>query len=109
MVLSYFLFSVHKHLSISFILQNEYIHNLNWRHQSAHVTETLHEILTSNTFTDVTLISDDNIECHANRAVLSAYSSTFKTIFKKHDQYDPVIYLTGCEYQQMNQCLNTCI
>ena len=83
---------------------NTYTH-LKWMHQSTHVTGILHEFLNSNTFTDVTLVSDENIEYLAHRAVLSACSSTFKTIFKEHYQYDPVVYLTGCAYQEIESML----
>ena len=53
---------------------NTYTH-LKWMHQSTHVTGILHEFLNSNTFTDVTLVSDENIEYLAHKAVLAVQPS----------------------------------
>ena len=77
----------------------------NWMSSSTYVTEILQEFLNSNILTDVTLVSDDGIECYAHKAVLSACSTTFQTVLKDQGQNNPVIHLIGHAYQEIESML----
>ena len=55
----------------------------------------LHDLMTSNELTDVTLISEDNRQFKAHKVVLSASSTVFKSIINENYTTNPVIYLRG--------------
>ena len=74
-------------------------HNMAWESQSYsdHLKEMLQEMFTANSFTDVTLVTDDKKHIQAHRNILSASSPVFKDIFQadRKNQNHPVIYLRG--------------
>ena len=73
--------------------------NMAWESQSYsdHLKEMLQEMFTANSFTDVTLITDDKKHIQAHRNILSASSPVFKDIFQidRNKQNHSVIYLRG--------------
>ena len=73
--------------------------NMAWESQSYsdHLKEMLQEMFTANSFTDVTLVTDDKKHIQAHRNILSASSPVFKDIFQidRNKQNHSVIYLRG--------------
>ena len=65
------------------------------------------EMMSSDDFTDVTLVSDDNKSIKAHRNILSACSPFFRDILKiETDNSHPVvIYLTWIQYQEIETIL----
>ena len=69
--------------------------DLTWHKYTDHLREMLHDMMTSNELTDVTLVSEDNKQFKAHKVVLSASSTVFKSIISENYSTNPVIYLRG--------------
>ena len=69
--------------------------DLTWHTYTDHLREMLHDMMTSNELTDVTLVSEDKKKFKAHKIVLSASSSVFKSIINENYSTNPVIYLRG--------------
>ena len=85
---------------------NQAKYNMNWHTSSDHLSKTLKEMMTTNLFADVTLITEDKKHLKAHRHILSACSQFFKNILT----FDAVnnhseIYLTGIQYSDMESIL----
>ena len=74
-------------------------YNLTWPTYSESLRTMMHEIMMSEEFADVTLITDDKKLFKAHRNILSACSPFLKNIFQmdSHNSNHPVIYLRGIE------------
>ena len=85
--------------------QNKYA--LTWDTYPDHLREMMKEMMSSDDFTDVTLVSDDNKSIKAHRNILSACSPFFRDILKiETDNSHPVvIYLTWIQYQEIETIL----
>ena len=71
-----------------------------------HLREVMQEMMTSDDFTDVTLVSDDKQSLRAHRNVLSACSQVFKSIFQIEAKNNhPVLYLRGIKYEEMESII----
>merc|ERR1712189_165497 len=68
---------------------------LTWHTYTDHLREMLHDMMTSNELTDVTLVSEDKKHFKAHKVVLSASSKVFKSIISDNYSTNPVIYLRG--------------
>ena len=89
------------------MFQEDYF-NVSWETHSEHVKGMLHEMRTSNDFTDVTIICSDQIEVNAHRNILSAFSPTFRRILlldKCMNNNNPVIYLRGIQSEDIEPIL----
>ena len=63
----------------------------------------LQDMMSSDTFTDVTLICDDQKQLKVHKVILSAFSSVFKNIFTQNNL--PLIYLRGIDYSEMESII----
>ena len=79
--------------------------NISWKTYSDHLRNMLHDMISSNELTDVTLVSDDKRQMKAHKVVLSACSAVFKSIIKNIPQNSSVIYLRGIQHQEMESIL----
>ena len=71
-------------------------YTLTWHSYSNHLREALKEMMTTNEFSDVTLVTDDKQQIRAHRNILSACSPVFKNILQyDNNNTNPVIYLSG--------------
>ena len=63
----------------------------------------MQEMLTSDEFTDVTLVTDDKKTIKAHRNILSACSPVFKNILQMEitNNTHPIIYLRGIQYLEI--------
>ena len=84
---------------------NQEKYNLNWATYSDHLKEMLHDMMTSEELSDVTLICDDKIQFKAHKIVLSSCSSVFKNIIKNLPEKNSGIYLRGIQHQEMESIL----
>ena len=66
----------------------------------------MREMMTSDDFTDVTLVTDDKKTIKAHRNILSACSPVFKNILQMEINHsNPVIYLRGIQYSEIESLL----
>ena len=59
---------------------NQDMFNLKWYTYTDHLREMLHDMMSSNELTDVTLVTEDKKLFRAHKVVLSASSPVFKSI-----------------------------
>ena len=79
--------------------------NLTWDTYVDHLKEMLHNMMTSNELTDVTLVSEDKKHFKAHKVVLSASSSVFKSIINENSISSPIIYLRGIQSFEIESIL----
>ena len=85
---------------------SEQKYNLSWQSYTDHLRAMMHDMMTSDPFTDVTLVTDDKKSVKAHRNILSACSPVFKYIFSMEaDHNHPVIYLRGIKYSEVETIL----
>merc|ERR1719318_2455492 len=58
-----------------------------------------------NTFSDVTLVSDDQIQFHAHKFVLSACSPVLKDLLVSNIHPHPLLYLRGVSHKQLKSLI----
>ena len=81
-------------------------HSLTWHSYSDHLMNIMQEMLGSDDFKDVTLVSDDKQSIKAHRNILSTCSPVFKSILQMEGQNNhPVIYLKGIKYSEIEAIL----
>ena len=79
--------------------------NLTWHSYTDHLKEMLHDMMSSNELTDVTLVSEDKKHFKAHKVVLSACSPVFKTIISDSMMSNPIIYLMGIQSLEIESIL----
>ena len=73
-----------------------------WHSYPDFLREIMREMMTSEDFTDVTLVTDDKKTIKAHRNILSACSPVFKNILQMEiTNNHPVIYLRGIQHTEM--------
>ena len=86
--------------------KDKYKYKLTWHSYSDHLRKTLQEMMTSNAFADVTLVTDDKQQIMAHQSILSACSSVFKNILQlDSSNTNPIIYLRGIQYSEMESIM----
>ena len=81
-------------------------YTLTWHAYSDHLRVLMQDMMVSEDFADVTLVSDDKIKVKAHRNILSAFSSVFKEILQIETQNKhPMIYLRGIQYSEIESIL----
>ena len=77
-------------------------YTLTWHTYPDHLRGMMKEMMTSEDFADVTLVSDDRKIIKAHKNILSACSPVFKSIMQLETQNNhPVIYLRGIQYSEI--------
>jgi len=79
--------------------------NLTWHTYTDHLREMLHDMMSSNELTDVTLVSEDKKQFKAHKVVLSASSPVFKSIISDNILSSPIIYLKGIQSMEIESIL----
>ena len=79
--------------------------DIRWHTYSDHLKDMLHNMMSSNELTDVTLVSEDKKHFKAHRVVLSASSSVFKSIISDNILSSPIIYLRGIQSFEIDSIL----
>merc|ERR1711949_120249 len=71
-----------------------------------YLREMMREMMKSDDFTDVTLVTDDKKTIKAHRNILSACSAVFKNILQMDTTSShPIIYLRGIQYSEIESIL----
>ena len=82
-----------------------HIYTLKWKHFLSNKASSLTYVFTENSFTDVTLVSDDQIPFQAHRFVLSSFSPVLKNILLNNSHSHPLIFLRGVKHQELDSIL----
>ena len=81
-------------------------YTLTWHTYSDQLRDILKELSSDDSFTDVTLVTDDKKQIKAHRNILSAWSTVFKEILHINTNNNhPVIYLRGIQHSEMESIL----
>ena len=81
--------------------------NLQWDAYSDHLQGILQDIISNDSFSDVTLVTDDKKQVKAHRNILSSCSSVFKEIFQYGASSNhQVIYLRGIQHSEIESMLH---
>ena len=75
------------------------------RNFPTHITWSLKDLFIEKGSSDVTLVSDDQIQFQAHKSVLSAYSPVIKNLLLDNPHFHPLIYLRGVEQQELGYIL----
>ena len=77
-------------------------YNLTWDGFSEHLKNVFNDLNTSKTFTDVTLVCDDDEILKAHRFILSSCSDVFKAMFAGNTVFNPVYSLEASRKEKWN-------
>ena len=82
------------------------MYTVTWHSHQDYLREIMRGMMTSEDFTDVTLVTDDKKTLKAHRNILSACSPVFKNILQMEiNKSHPVIYLRGIQYLEIESIL----
>ena len=83
-------------------------YNLNWAEFDSYTSKTFRDLLSSQDFTDVTLVcdGDDDEVIRAHKVILSACSPFFNRILKKNDHNNPLVYLSDVNLNELKAIVN---
>ena len=76
--------------------------NLTWNDFQTNVTRSFTQLRQETDLCDVTLISDDQTQVQAHRVVLSTCSEFFRSIFKRNNHSNLVLYLSDITGTDLN-------
>ena len=79
--------------------------NVQWHDFSFHLKGTLHDMLKTGDFTDVTLVCDDQRELQAHKVILSACSSVFRQMLHGRSNPNPIVFLKGVSHVNLDLIL----
>ena len=79
--------------------------SLSWTNFKGHVVSSFGNLMAENDFSDVTLVSDDQIQIRAHKFVLSACSPVLKNILLNNPHSHPVVYLRGVKQHELQSLL----
>ena len=96
------LFKFDIHL-ISNTKMDQETYSLRWKTFSDHLVLTFRDLGTEGHFTDVTLVSDDQIQAH--KIVLSSCSPLLKNLLLNNPHSHPLLYLSGVKQQELQSIL----
>ena len=82
-------------------------YTLTWHSYPDYLREIMQEMMTTENFTDVTIVTDDQKTIKAHRNILSACSPVFKNILQieVNNCSHPVIYLRGIQHSEIESIL----
>ena len=78
--------------------------NLTWHTFTEHRKELFRELMETQLYSDVTLVSDDQHTFKVHKFMLSACSSVFKNILDQNPQHTS-IYLRGIQHQELESII----
>ena len=83
----------------------EEMSSLAYKSFNTHKNLTVHNLFTNHNFSDVTLVSDNQIPFRAHRCILSASSPVMKNLLLDYPHSNPLIYLRGVNQQDLESVL----
>ena len=67
--------------------------NVKWKYLNSNRSSSFKDVFEQKSFSDVTLVSDEQIPFPAHRYILSAFSPVFKDILLNNPHSHPLIFL----------------
>ena len=80
-------------------------YSLTWHHYSEHLRSIMKELMMTDDFSDVTLVTEDKKQIKANISILSFCSPVFKDILKKEKNSNSIMYLRGIQHSEMESIM----
>ena len=80
-------------------------YNVTWHSYTDHLKSMMKELMMSEDFSDVTLVTEDKKQIRAHINILSACSPVFKDILKKDRNSSPIKYLRGVKYLELESIM----
>ena len=80
--------------------------NLSWNYFEASASNSYKELLSEGSFSDVTLVSDDEKQIQAHKFILSTSSSVFKRMLAQNAHKNTLIFMTGLKSQDLMSIIN---
>ena len=74
---------------------------VDWEEHAVNLGESLKELRENDSFLDVTLVSDGDIQVLAHKNILSVNSHFFRNMLRKNPHPHPMIYLKGLEHTDL--------
>ena len=72
---------------------------------SSNVTSRLSAVMKESSFSDVTLVSDDQKPLKAHRYVLGYFSPVLKNVLLANPHPNPLVYLRGVNHEELDSIL----
>ena len=91
---------IFSHPQLSTMNQGKY--SITWQGYSDHLKTMMKELMMNEDFSDVTLVTEDKKQIHANIDILSACSPLFKDILKKESS---TVYLEDIQFSEMESII----
>ena len=79
--------------------------NLTWDVYSENSCNTIRNLYHDTAFTDITLLTEDDRQISAHKVVLASSSCFFKRILMKNFHQNPLIYLKGITFSDLNSIM----
>ena len=79
---------------------------LEWHDFQSTVTSAFPEFRSSRDFCDVTLACEDGQQVEAHKVVLSASSSFFHDLLRRHKHPFPIIFIKGMKWEDLNSLVD---
>ena len=79
---------------------------LKWHDFQSTVTSAFQDFRSSRDFCDVTLACEDGQQVEAHKVVLSASSSFFHDLLRRHKQPSPIIFMKGMKSEDLNSIVD---
>ena len=80
-------------------------YNYKWKYLNSNRSSSFKDVFEQKSFSDVTLVSDDQIPFQAHRYILSAFSPVLKNILLNNPHSHPLIFLRGVNHQELDSIL----
>ena len=86
-------------------MSEDITYSFKWKDFSSNVTSRLSAVMKENSFSDVTLVSDDQRPFKAHRYVLGFFSPVLKSILLANPHPHPLVYLRGVNHEELDSIL----
>ena len=81
------------------------VYHIKWNHFNVNQNYSLKDLFNKNSYSDVTLVSDDQSAFSAHKFVLSACSPLLKELLLNNPHPNPTVYLKGVKSLELNSIL----
>ena len=80
-------------------------YTLTWHTYSDHLRSMMKELMMSEDFSDITLVTEDKKQIKANINILRSCSPVFKDILKKEQNSNQIMYLRGVQFTELESIM----
>ena len=78
---------------------------LQWKDFESNIGQSFRDLREEKDLFDITLVCDD-CQIQAHKVILSACSTFFRTVLRRHPNPHPLIYMKGVEFKELQNILN---